>query len=263
VDVAAIHVDAEADAHTHDLVEVRPPRRDVEERGDELAPRREPRPVEIRDAEVAIALGHREIRDERERAVGPREVGGVDDEPVCESEEVVEALRGPGPPEEHREVGDEERDDDARDALVGVAAHAGEDLLVADLRGLVRTRHMAMQLDRDVDALTPAIAEDHDAARRVSVRELRRARRGAARVLLTVGEDDEVEDGRAGDAATLLARVRGRLAPEARELALERADGRDLRSPDGLVDVRYGRRQTLPSRSMSVSPSGGPQEPAG
>ena len=75
MDVPPVHVDTEADAHADDLLEAWPPRFDVEESGDELAPRRETRPVEVGDAEATTTLRRCERRDDRQRAIGPREVG--------------------------------------------------------------------------------------------------------------------------------------------------------------------------------------------
>src|SRR5581483_8987401 len=109
----------------------------------------------------------------------------------------------------------------AREPVVGIAAHAREDLLVADLRALFLVRHVAVELDGDVGAVALAVAEHDDAARGMPVREPRGDRGGASRMDLTVGVHDEIEDGGTRDRATLLLRVRARRAAQARELPLE------------------------------------------
>ena len=143
----------------------------------------------------------------------------------------------------------------------------GIDLLEVHVRRLILSRDVAVQLHRHVDARSLAVAEDDDRPRGVPVGETSDARRRADGMHLTVGVDDEIEDGRACDGMALFLRMCGRGTAQAHELALERRDRSDMRAPDRLVDRRapslYGRRHCRPSRSMSVSASGGPQLPAG
>ena len=73
--------------------------------------------------------------------------------------------RGPRPPQEHRQIGDEQRDDRAREAVVRIAASAQEDLLVADLMDRVGGGKVAVHLDLAFDALPrAAVGEQHDRA---------------------------------------------------------------------------------------------------
>src|SRR5216683_190104 len=101
MDRAAVRVDAESDAKADDLVEAGAPRVDVEKGRDELAPRCEPSPIQVGDPETPAVVRLRELGDERERVLGPCEVGRIDDEAVGDGDEVVESLRvlrrRPGP----------------------------------------------------------------------------------------------------------------------------------------------------------------------
>ena len=143
MDVTSIHVHRETDTKSGDTVQKDTPRRNVEERCRDLAPRCESRPIEVGEPE-ASARGLGDLRDGRQRELGAREVRRVDDEPVGETQQVPEGplakRRRPGPPEEHRKVGNEEGDHRGREPIVDVAARANEDLLVADLSGAVRDR---------------------------------------------------------------------------------------------------------------------------
>src|SRR5437879_12778087 len=95
MDVAPVGIDREADAEPVDRVEPRAPRGHIEILRDELAPRREPGPVEIRDGAV-LRPDDAQAAELREHELGAREVCGVDDEAVRESYEVLEVARAHG-----------------------------------------------------------------------------------------------------------------------------------------------------------------------
>src|SRR5438094_437540 len=65
------------------------------------------------------------------------EIARIDDEPVGEADELLEVRcierRRSGPPEEHRQVRQQQRDDRARDPVVDVAAGSDQDVLAAHL----------------------------------------------------------------------------------------------------------------------------------
>ena len=86
------------------------------ERGEQRPPARRPRPGDVRDRRAREAARRGAVRV---RQVVP--LGRVDDEPVGDADELVELLRAPGrlaaPAQEHRQVGDEQRLDDARGRL--------------------------------------------------------------------------------------------------------------------------------------------------
>jgi len=260
MDVSAIHVNGEARAYARDPVEERAPGRNIEELRDELAPVGEPGPVQIGDRD-AVA---REPRDFGEGLIRAGEVRGVDDEAVGERHEIVEMLRFPGrrsrPPEEHRQVGHEQRDDDARHAFVEVAAHAGEDLLVEDRLRAVGPRDVTVELHRSDEAVAIPIAEQDDGARGMAKRQIRDCSRGTARMHFTLGVHDEVEHRSTRQRLATLPGVGDRGAAQPRELVFERIDGRRPRAPEHLVD--HGRRQLRPSRAMSASACSGPHAPA-
>src|SRR5439155_25304094 len=101
-----------ADTAPGDTVEKEPPGGNVEERCCDLAPRCEPRPIEVRQSE-APARVIRDACDDRQRRFGTSEVRGVDDEAVREPQQIPERARAerrrPSPPEEDREIGNEKR----------------------------------------------------------------------------------------------------------------------------------------------------------
>src|SRR4030088_1885565 len=193
MDVAAVHVDGEAGAYPGDAVQERPPSGHVEELRDELAPVGEPGPVEVGDADAQA----REARDMRQRELGPCEARRSDDEAVGERHEIIEvpgfARRRPGPPQEHGQIRNEQRDHDACDALVEVAAHAREDLLVQHDRRAVGLWNVAMQLYGREHALAIAIGEEDDRAGWMPKCEIRHRPRGPARMDLALGVDNEIE----------------------------------------------------------------------
>ncbi len=150
MDLAAVGVHREADAQPGDAVEERAPRRHVEELRGELAPRCDTCPVEVRQAVAAMSRAGDGVQP-RERAVGAREVRRIHDQPVGELQQLGERRRVErrrlGPPEEYREVGEEERDHRAHEAAVRVAAGANEDLLVAHLLRAVGGREVIVHLE--------------------------------------------------------------------------------------------------------------------
>src|SRR5438309_1735510 len=138
-----------------------------------------------------------DARDDRQRELGPREVRGVDDKPVGQTQQVAERprteRRRSGPPEKHRKVRHEQRDHRGREAILDVAVRADEDLLVANEAGAVRDRQPAMHLDALVHALArAAVDENDDRARWMAERQVRDASGRATRVLLAVGVHHEV-----------------------------------------------------------------------
>src|SRR5439155_4745086 len=118
-----------------DTVQKEPPRGNVEERCRDLAPWREPRPIEVGQSESSAGL-IRDARDDRQRHFWPGEVRGVDDKAVGEAQEISERARAerrrPGPPKEDRQIGNEKRDHRRGQAIVDVAPRANEYLFVAD-----------------------------------------------------------------------------------------------------------------------------------
>ena len=264
-DLPAVHVHREPDPHSGHRVEERPPGRNVEEARHDLAPRGEARPVEVGQAEAAARLS-RDPRDRRQHLLGPREVGRVHHEPVGETDELAKGSPchrwAPRPPQEHRKVWHKKRDDDAREPFIGVAPRSDEDLFVADLRRVLRGRQVAVHLQAPFGAFVrAAIREEHDRPRGVARREIRDALRRSSSVQLAVGVDDEVQHGRAGNGARLLARVRALSTPQPFELALERHDAGGLGAPERGVDG-HALRHARPSSLTRASASAGPQVPA-
>src|SRR3989475_7665709 len=266
VDVTSIHVHGETDTEPGDTVQKEPPRRHVEERCRDLAPRGESRPVQVGEAEPSMRR-LRDARDRRESDLGAREIRGVDDEPVGETQKIPERPRADGrssgPPEKDREIGHEEGDHRGREPIVHVTARANEDLLIADLSRAIRDRKLAMHLDAALAVLAflSAVRKHHDGARGMTESEVGDAPGRATRVLLAVGVHDEVEHRCAGDRADRLARMRALNAPEPRELALEGSNALCAGAPEHRVD-HYAFRHFRPSRSMRSSASVGPQVPA-
>src|SRR5205807_10594597 len=84
--VTTIHVHGETDTQPGDTVQKVPPGGNVEERCRDLAPWCETRPIQVRKPEASARLV-RDARDDGQRRFGSREVRGVDDEPVSETQE--------------------------------------------------------------------------------------------------------------------------------------------------------------------------------
>ena len=269
MDLPAIGVDGEAHADSGHPVEERAPGRDVEELGDEVAPGGEPGPVEVGHPVAAVPAAC-DRGDRREGAVRPGEICRIDDETVGEGEECLEVRglegRRAGPPQEDRQIGEQQRDHRARQPGVGIPVRADEHLLVRDLLRRRASGKAAVQPELADPGRAGAVGEDHDRSGGMTDRQVRDRSRRPTGVRLAGREDDEVEDRCPRDRMPQLAGVRRARSPQARELVLDPADAADRRSPDRFVDrERHARaqgfRHARPSRPMRRSASVGPQVP--
>src|SRR2546423_12526280 len=132
--VTTVHVHGKTDTQPGDTVQKEPPRGNVEERCRDLAPWCEPRPIEIGEAESSTRV-IRDARDDGQRQLGSREIGGVDEEPIGETQEIRERPRAerrcPRPPEEDRQIRPEKRDERGRAAGGGAAARPDRERAVS------------------------------------------------------------------------------------------------------------------------------------
>ena len=208
----------------------------VEEAGRSVAPRKQPRPGQVRHRRgEQTGGGHAfEAAD-----------AGVDDDARCKAGQLggqpVAAIERPLPPQEHRQVGHEQRRHRTRKRL---RPRLDEHPLRAHLaiRGAhpARARHRGPQL---------AVGRRrHDGAQRMRRADVLQGVDRALDQLRLGGVDDQVERDRPHAARAVAAARR----------AQHRLDGREV---GGLVLGRHGRRHRRPSRARSSSDRSGPHDP--
>ena len=121
---------------------------------------------------------------------------------------------------------------------------------------------MTVELQRRDHALSAAVAEHDDRARRMPQREICDRPRGSPRMYFALGIDDEIEHRCSRERLAALFRVRDCGAAEPTQLAFERVDAPGARAPERFVHHGHGRRQVRLSRAMSASACSGPHVPA-
>ncbi len=190
----------------------------------EVAPRRQPAPVEIAQAHRVAPLRD-EARDAPQIGVRVIEGGRVYDDAIRhlhESlEELVVVVRHVLPPEERRYVGHEQRLDGARGRLDRRSAGLNRHLLAADLPAAFQPLTTARRCFRVEARLAFAIRPQHDDAARRLRRHLFEQRLKLTPILAARREDDEVRHAHARQARLAPPRA---LAPRGGELPLKPRD---------------------------------------
>ena len=205
---------------------------------DRAAPAQRPRPDDVGDG------GALEVRSEPRVATRcVRPLARVDDEPVDDVDELLERLvaerRLPAPAQEDRQVGEREREHDARGRAGPFAVQADLDHLGAD-GALQLGQREALERDVGLEVVPAAVLrEEQQRSRRVPLRE---PRERLARRLLPLRRRPRDVGHRA--------RAHVHVGPQARELSLD------------LADDAHRRLHERPSRWSSSSAASGPHVPA-